>query len=184
MRGCRPLLLCLLASGTSGCLLFTDPINTAPTVSISIQQDPLELVRSKTVSFTADASDPDQSADSLRFDWYQDKTCDQALSGAEALSEAPAPPNPGRATFPPFQPTDLGSGCVAVVVTDNRGATASATQKYEVLDQAPSAVIEIQHAADQPAPVDGQPIRSRSIPRLPCQAHRPKTLTPRTISIS
>ena len=157
MRGCRPLLLCLLASGTAGCLLFTDPINTAPSVTITPGPEPPQLVRSKTAQFTAIATDPDQSSDSLRFDWYQDKSCDNAFLGAEALSEAPAPPNPGHAAFPPFQPTDLGSGCVAVVVTDKHGATASATQKYEVVDQAPSAVIEIQHTADQPAPVDGQP---------------------------
>ena len=145
-RGCRLLLLCLLASGTGGCLLFTDPINTAPTVSVATQ-DPFNLVRSKAALFAADAFDPDQSTDSLRFDWYQGKTCDKALN---------APPSPGKATFQ-FQPTDLGPGCVVVVVTDNRGATASAAQNYQVVDQAPTASIEIQNTAGQPAPVAGQP---------------------------
>ena len=149
MRGCQLLLLCLLASGTSGCLLFTDPINTAPSVSITAQQDPLQLVRSQTAYFTADASDPDQSTDSLRFDWYQGKTCNNALG-------PPASPPLGHVPFP-FQPTELGTGCVAVVVTDNRGATATATLTYEVVDQAPVAVIEIQQTVGQPAPVDGQP---------------------------
>lgn len=156
MRGCQLLLFCLLASGTAGCLLFTDPINTAPTVSITAPsdaittpQDPPKIVRSKT-AFTADASDPDQSTDSLRFDWYQGKTCDKALGGPPAASK------PGLVTFP-LRPTELGTGCVAVVVTDNRGATATATLIYEVVDRAPIAVIAIPQAAGQPAPVAGQP---------------------------
>ena len=147
--GCRLLLLCLLASGTGGCLLFTDPINTAPTVSFPPQQDPLTLVRGKT-SITANASDPDQSIDSLKFDWYQGKTCGKSRCGP------PAPSSLVFATFP-FQLTELGPGCIVVVVTDNRGATASAEQSYEVVDQAPTASIEIQNTAGQPAPVAGQP---------------------------
>ncbi len=143
-------MLGLLASGMAGCLLFTDPINTAPTVSFPPQTEPLKLVRSKT-AFTVDAFDPDQSTDSLRFDWYQGKTCDEALAGP------PAAPNVvGNVPFP-FQPTKLGSGCVVVVVTDNRGATASAAQSYEVVDQAPTASIVIPYAAGQPEPVSGQP---------------------------
>lgn len=155
-RGCQLLLPCLLASGTVGCLLFTDPINTAPSVTITAQQDPLNLVRGKTAFFTAtavapaSALDPDQSAESLNFGWYQDKTCDKALEGARATSK------PGIDTFR-FQPTDLVTGCIAVVVTDNRGATATATLRYEVVDQAPIAVIDIQQIASQPAPASGQP---------------------------
>lgn len=148
-RGCRLLLLCLLASGTAGCLLFTDPINTAPTVTITPGPETSQLVRSEIAQFTAITTDPDQSTDSLRFDWYQGKTCDKALNAA------PAPSSPNKVTFK-FQPGDLGPGCVVIVVTDNRGATASAAQDYEVVDQAPTAVIKIQSAPGQSTPVDGQ----------------------------
>jgi hypothetical protein len=144
------LLLCLLASETAGCLLFTDPVNTAPIVSISTQDDPNNLVRSKTTYFTADAFDPDQSADSLRFDWYQGKTCDSAFAGPPASL-----PTLGHSPFP-FRPTELGTGCIAVVVTDSRGATATATLNYTVVDQAPIAVITIPQATGQPASVAGQ----------------------------
>lgn len=150
-RGCQLLLPCLLAGWTAGCLLFTDAINNAPSVAITVQQDGQDansLVRSKTAYFTAQASDPDQSTDSLQFDWYQGKTCDKALAGSPV-------PNAGHVPFP-FQPADLGTGCVAVVVTDNRGATATATLKYEVVDQAPVADIKILPAAGQTDPVDGQ----------------------------
>jgi hypothetical protein len=145
------LLLCLLASESAGCLLFTDPINTAPSVSITTPDDPNNLVRSKTAQFTAIATDPDQSVESLTFTWYRDKTCDRAVSGLPAYS------NKGLVTLPSFQPTDIGPGCVVVVVTDDRGATASAAQQYTVLDQPPTAVIEIQNGAGQSAPVAGQP---------------------------
>lgn len=100
--------------------------------------------------FTAVASDPNQSADSLTFDWYRDKTCDKALGGA------PAYPDRGLAPFK-FQPKDIGPGCVAVVVTDEHGATATATLNYVVVDQAPIAVLEILPAAGQRAPIAGQP---------------------------
>jgi len=142
--------ICLLASGTAGCLLFTDAINSAPAVSISAQQDPLQLARGLDAQFTAVANDPDQGTDSLTFDWYRDKTCDKALSGE------PEDPNRGLALFT-FHPKDLGPGCIAVVVTDNHGATATATVNYEVVDQAPVAVLEILSAAGQLKPVPGQP---------------------------
>jgi hypothetical protein len=156
MRGSQLLLLCLLASGTAGCLLFTDPINNAPSVTITAVQDATQLVRSKSAQFTAipvataSTIDPDQSTESLTFGWYQGKTCDKALSGQPAASSA------GFVTFS-FQPKDLGPGCVAVVVTDTHGATATATLRYEVVDQAPVAIIKIPPTAGQPTPVDGQP---------------------------
>ena len=156
-RGCRVLLLCLLASGTTGCLLFTDPINTAPTVTISPGPELQKLVRNLDAKFAAipvapaNAIDPDQSTESLNFDWYQDKTCDKALNGPPALS------SPGQFAFPPFQPKDLGPGCIAVVVTDKHGATATAQQNYEVVDLPPVAVLEILPAAGQRAPIAGQP---------------------------
>lgn len=149
-------MLCLLASGTAGCLLFTDPINTAPTVAIAPGPELQKLVRNLTAQFTAVpvapavVIDPDQSTESLNFDWYQDKTCDKALNGPPKAS------GPGLVALPPFQPKDLGPGCVAVVVTDNHGATATATQRYEVVDLAPVAVLEIQPGTDQRPPVAGQ----------------------------
>lgn len=149
-RGCRVLVFCLLASGTAGCLLFTDPINSAPTVAISAQQDPLQLVRSLDAKFTAVASDPDQGTDSLSFDWYRNKTCDRVLDGS------PENANRSIGSFT-FQPTDLGSGCVGVVVTDKHGATATATLNYIVVDQPPIAVLEILTTAGQRAPIAGQP---------------------------
>jgi hypothetical protein len=146
-------LFCLLASGTAGCLLFTDPINTAPSVAITPGGGPdtPKLVRGRDAQFTALANDPDQSTDSLNFDWYHDKTCDKALNGPPAISR------PGLVAFPPFQPKELGSGCLAVVVTDKHGATAQATQRYDVVDLAPVAVLEILPAAGQRPAIEGQP---------------------------
>jgi hypothetical protein len=147
-RGCRVFALCLLASGTAGCLLFTDPINTAPVVEISPGGSEVpKFVRSKEAEFMAIASDPDQGADSLTFDWYRAKTCDRVLDGL------PTNATPGMT----FQPAELGPGCVGVKVTDKHGATASATQRYDVVDLAPVAVLRISPAAGQPTPIAGQP---------------------------
>jgi hypothetical protein len=141
----------LLASGTAGCLLFTDPINSAPTVTIAPGPETQSLARNLDAKFTAVASDPDQNTDSLNFTWYRDKSCEKALNGPPVVS------SPGLVAFPPFQPKDLGSGCVAVVVTDEHGASATATQRYEVVDLLPVAVLEILPAAGQRAPIAGQP---------------------------
>ena len=146
------LVLCLLASGTAGCLLYTDPINAAPSVTITPGPDPTpQFVRSLDAQFTAIASDADQSTDPLTFDWYQyqDKTCENLPPGP------PTDPNRGPVWTIPL--TTLGPGCVAVVVTDKHGATASATRKYDVVNQAPVANIEIQPAAGMLKPVPGQP---------------------------
>jgi hypothetical protein len=136
----------------AGCLLFSDPVNKAPTVAITHQQDPLRLVRYKTARFEADAVDDDQSKDTLMIDWYRDKICTKVLAGSAIA------PNLGLAPFQ-FIPTELGPGCVAVVVTDKHGATATAIQTYEVVDQPPVAALEIQSAPGLTLPQAGQPLQ-------------------------
>ena len=159
--GCTVVCLSLVASANGGCLLFSDPINRAPTVSITCSQNgaaipcspdqdpPPEFVRNKIV-FQAVASDPDQAADTLRFDWATDKNCSNAAAGL------PAFPKVGFTSFP-FTPTDLIPGCVAVVVTDTQGASASAQQAFTVVDQAPTAKIEIVPGPGLVLPEIGQP---------------------------
>ena len=55
-----------------------------------------------------------------------------------------------------FSPRNLALG-VSPSWSRTTGATATATLSYEVVDQAPIAVIEIQQTVGQPAPVAGQP---------------------------
>jgi hypothetical protein len=156
----------LVASANTGCLLFSDPINTAPTVSITCSQAGVSIpctpdqkpsfVRNKIVLFQAVATDPDQRADTLRLDWYIDKSCNTALAGPSALS--------GQ-----YYPKDLGAGCVAVVVTDSQGASARAEQLFTVENQPPVAEIEIVTSPSLVAPEPGQPLM------LPLYAKAPLT---------
>jgi hypothetical protein len=135
----------------AGCLVFSDPINSPPTVSLAAPSDP--IVRGRSAVFVANAVDPDQGTDTLEFDWYRDRTCDRAKQNPAELS------GPGRVTFSVY-PTDMTPGCIVVVVTDKYGASASASQTYEVVDLPPTADIKIlspsscqQSASDQPCEI-------------------------------
>jgi hypothetical protein len=156
--GCTVAYLSLLTS--AGCLLSSDPINTAPTVSIACSQDafstvcsqgqdPPKFARKTNVQFQAVASDPDQSTDTLRFDWYLGKYCN-AVVPAQG-------PSVGQGHLG-LIPTDLGPGCVAVVVTDSQSATAVATRDFTVTDQPPVAQLDIVPAAGLALPEPGQPL--------------------------
>ena len=156
------LLACLTLLPSAGCLLFSDPINTAPVVSLTCAQDtfstvcsqgpePPKFFRNADVQFQAIASDPDQDTDTLQFAWYVARDCGTAFT---ALA---AGPKAGLAQFP-FFPTDLGPDCVTVVVTDQQGATSMASQDFEVVDQPPIAKLEIVPASGLVLPEPGQPL--------------------------
>jgi hypothetical protein len=147
MSGCKVLILCSLASAMAGCLAFADSINTPPMVTLESPSEPLVL--KKSALFIAHASDPNQSEDTLQFDWYQGRTCEEAAALPPAASLV------GRNTFSPVL-TELGPGCVGVIVTDDRGATASAYHPYKVDNQAPTAHIDVVSTAGQPASTPGQ----------------------------
>lgn len=135
--------------------MFSDPINSAPTVYIKCPQDGLvtlsggacqdgiagmagtapTLVRGDT-AFQAVAFDKNQSADSLIYEWwYADKTCSNIFDGPSLAKGGVAPFH--------YSMEELGSGCVGVVVTDKQGATASAFLLFSVVDQAPTADLKI-----------------------------------------
>jgi hypothetical protein len=158
--------LSLHASASAGCLLFSDPINSAPTVSIKCPQpglaagddvtcpkDPTpELFRGSN-AFEAVAFDKNQAAETLSFEWwYADKNCDLVFQGLSQRG-----PKIGLAGFP-YQNTELDDGCVGVVVTDSQGAFASASQLFTVVDRAPTADIKIASASGVTLPPPGQPL--------------------------
>lgn len=132
----------------AGCLAFADAINVAPTVTLDPPGAPFVL--RKSARFTATAADANQSVDTLRFDWYQGRTCDDALSSPPVSSGA------GRTEFS-FVVTELGAGCVCVVVVDQHEATATDRQAYRVDNQAPVASIKV--IPGQAPPLNGQTIK-------------------------
>jgi hypothetical protein len=135
----------------TSCLLVTSPINTAPQVTI-LAPDNNSIVREKTAIFTAKAEDKNQDIKTLKYSWYRSTTCSEALSDREK----PELSGIGQTYFS-FIPDSLKGGCIALIVTDNEGATHTATHPFEVLNQPPTATIEILPTTEQNIPVKGQP---------------------------
>lgn len=99
-------------------------------------------------TFQAVASDENQSADSLTFEWwYSDKSCNLIFVG----------PSLGKRPTFNHVSTELGNGCVGVVVADTQGATAKATLLFSVVDQAPIAKLQVASPAGATPPA-GQPV--------------------------
>lgn len=157
--------LSLHASASAGCLVFSDPINNAPTVAIKCPQaglaasdgvacptEPTPQLFRGSNAFEAVALDENQPASTLMFEWWYaaDKTCNSVFDGPSQQE-----PKTGKAIFT-YQNTELGNGCVGVVVKDSQGARAQASQLFTVIDQAPTADIKITSASGAALPLPGQ----------------------------
>ena len=105
--------------------------------------------------WTATASDPNESTNSLTYNWYQSSSC-----GPDAPRGNPVQTKLGKDqnanTFFYF-PEKLETGCITVVVVDSQGASASASAPYKVLNQTPQAAITILPTQAQDPAVPGQP---------------------------
>jgi hypothetical protein len=118
-------LLAWLALVSSGCLLYTGPINTAPTVSIVL---PASFARDKDMTFTANATDDELR--SVRFEW--------SVAKGKCPTDGSVPTSPsldqGLSRELTFKTSDVGDFCVSVTVTDKHGATVTATEDFAVVD--------------------------------------------------
>ena len=135
----------LFLSGSS-CLLYTHDINHAPTVKLmGPATTPFGSMTRPT--YHADAHDPEQSAESLTYEWRSRMGLCPA-SDAEAFVGAPV-----GESKPDFQPdADFTEPfCVWVVVRDSEGAWSYAKQRTDVTHQPTIAVIEVV----KPAASDG-----------------------------
>jgi hypothetical protein len=139
----------LLISGPAGCLLYTDGINVAPMVSI-IRPDP--IVRGAGLTFSAQVLD-DQTVP-FQYRWGA------AHGGCPGTGALPVDTFASDTT-PAFmvQLDHSGDHCVFVSVTDDHGATSSATTDVHVDNRQPSAVISRVGAAT-PAPGTQIPLYS------------------------
>lgn len=127
--------------GLSGCLLFTDPINKAPTVSINGPSG--QVVRGKTVEFTANVSDDKDSPATLVIAW---SAFTSVNPGCDWITKAAwAPPQPieiGASSAPyHFTANKMGVVCVCVQATDRDGASSQACQPVEPVNLTPVAII-------------------------------------------
>jgi hypothetical protein len=127
--------------GLSGCLLFTDPINKAPTVSINGPSG--QVVRGKTVEFTANVSDDKDSPSTLVIEWSEFTSVNP---GCDWITKAAwAPPQSielGASSAPyHFTANKMGVVCVCVRATDHDGASSQACQPVEPVNLTPVVVI-------------------------------------------
>jgi hypothetical protein len=106
----------------SGCLLFSDPINKAPTVTVTTNDDP--IYRNQTATFFATVADDQDPSTALKLRW-----CEFDADGQGSCNSVPtAWPaacldlRPSSATYT-FKPQTVATTCVCAQVVDSKGAT-------------------------------------------------------------
>jgi hypothetical protein len=133
--GC--LALGFLILGGSGCLLYTDAINHPPQVELTGDSETTWNTNPRP-RYHAEAKDPDQSADSLTYEWR--RQLGACPAAADVMVGAPV--GPSAADFQ--NDVDFSDPfCVWVVVRDKLGATAYASTMTTVKHQETTAVIEV-----------------------------------------
>jgi hypothetical protein len=127
-----------LLAPIAGCILYSDPINEAPEISIV---QPERITRIAPAVFTATVNDPDQGQTPLRFGWWEAMgACSPDLlenlrNGAVRAEQSIDLPTHS------FHPTLHGTYCVAVQVTDRHGARAAAAVTFETVNLPPAIVL-------------------------------------------
>jgi hypothetical protein len=107
----------------SGCLLFTDPVNKAPNVTIREPSPP--ITRGSPAEFTATVTDDHDSPASLLFEWAEFKTKQQGCSWITPATWVSNYMSTKWDVFEPYPFTaqSLESVCVCARATDHNGAT-------------------------------------------------------------
>jgi len=126
----------LVASGSWGCLLYTDPINHAPEVKLT--GDTQVNWGKGRARYHAEARDPDQSAASLTYEWRRQ------LGGCPTPDAATVAPIVGPSA-PDFDDDDTFTEpfCVWVVVRDRDKAFAFDKLSTQVVHQQTTAALDV-----------------------------------------
>jgi hypothetical protein len=135
-----PAYLAFLAPlGLSGCLLFTDPINKAPDVSIN---GPAEVTRGIPTNYTATVTDDRDDPALFILQWAKPDAKNQGCNGitpADLASKTVA--SLDRSVPYAFTAQDTNIACLCVQATDRDGASSFACQRITPVNVAPEAVI-------------------------------------------
>ena len=125
----------------SGCLLFTDPINKAPTVSIT---GPDQVTRGIEALYTADAQDEDSPA-SLDIEWAEfgsaNQGCDSITPDFWPWQARKGPYRFASTAAYPFKAEDTNVACLCVRATDHYGAFGQTCKPITPVNQPPIAKI-------------------------------------------
>jgi len=127
--------------GLSGCLLFSDPINKAPTVTIAPSTTP--IYRDTQVSFTATVKDDHDPVSALVLRWHEfPRAGDQQSCLSISPSDWPKNLPPYLADEPySFESSTPSVTFLCAQVTDTNGATGQACYRIEPQNVAPKAII-------------------------------------------
>ena len=130
----------LIASTSTQCLLYTDPINVPPVIEDIV--GPPTVHRNKMATFTAVVRDENQPAETLSQQWYI-RDASAVPCPTTSLDDALVQ-SAGLSPFtPPMQVTRPQDGgfCLWLIVTDSEGAQAFAGKSFIVENQPPQARI-------------------------------------------
>jgi hypothetical protein len=127
MRSGAPFLCGLVALGAAGCLLYTDPINVPPEVSI---EGPGYVHRGEKAGYSARVVDTTEGG--FSFAWGKGPTCPDALATAAEMQGQQPLPSATRG-FAEIVHRERESYCVWVIVTDRLGARGWAVRPVSVL---------------------------------------------------
>jgi hypothetical protein len=125
----------LIAGSSTQCLLFTEPPNVQPEVTLG-EPTPGPEIRKKTeAKFTATVTD-DQGPESVRLQWFlREGNC------PASLIEAQTEPLVATGNSHEMMREMEGAFCVGVIATDKQGASDFDARRYEVVNRRPIARI-------------------------------------------
>jgi hypothetical protein len=118
--------ICLVFAATlglSGCLLFSDPINKAPTVKISLVNPTPVVYRDQDLYFTAALSDDRDPVSALSLRWNEFPVKGDAAKACSGLSWPSGVPTSSPYDQYEFEASSLSVTCLCAQVTDKNGAT-------------------------------------------------------------
>jgi hypothetical protein len=134
------LLAAFLAGGSTQCLLYTDPINEDPEVTISPERS--TFMRNERAQFSARARDPDQQAATIGLAWFERNGAACPTTVAEAMVDPSL--HVGDGATIELGHAAAGAYCLWVIATDREGAKALATRPLMVANQAPVGALAIE----------------------------------------
>ena len=124
----------LIAGSSTQCLLFTEPPNVQPEVTL---EGPTTVLKTYEATFTAKVTD-DQDPASVRLHWFlRELTCPTSLTEAQAELLV------GSGTTHPVTRTHVGPFCIGVIATDTQGASAFVARRFQVVNMRPVAAIHM-----------------------------------------
>ena len=123
--------------GWTGCLLFTDPVNQAPQVTIDPHPDP--VYRGSATDFTVQVTDED-SLSTMQVRWAEFANKDPLCKSITPTDWVTTPASGSGLTYP-FTAKSLGATCLCAQAIDHYGGVGQGCQRIVPVNPTPDAKI-------------------------------------------